>query len=301
MSLTALISHITRGSFHDGAGIRTVVYFMGCGLRCKWCHNPETFKAERVVMHLPARCMHCGSCVEVCPQHHVIEGNDMRLLREGCALCGRCTDACPTGALSLCGKSMTVDEVLAVIRKDKHYYDESGGGVTLSGGECLLQSAFCAELLRRCREEGIHTTVESALYVSWEAVEAVLPYLDHLFADMKLPDGERHKAWTGRDNTLILSNLSRIIAKGQSVTVRIPLIPTVNDSPEDMDAFAAVMAEIGVTDVELLRYNYLAEGKYDSVGLAYTSFGKAAQSDEVMASLAEQLMKRIPTLRVTYR
>lgn len=301
MPVTALISHISRGSFHDGTGIRTVVYFMGCGLRCKWCHNPETFKTEQVVMHMPVKCIHCGACVEVCPEHHVIKGNDLEFLRDGCVLCGRCTDACPTGALSLCGKQMTVNDVLAVIRKDKHYYDESGGGVTLSGGECLLHSEFCANLLKNCHEEGIHTTIESALYVPWEAVQAALPYLDHLFADMKLPDGERHKAWTGQDNTLILSNLSRIIELGNPVTVRIPLIPTVNDSLDDMDAFAALMADVGVTDVELLRYNYLAEGKYDSVGETYTSFGKAAQSDEVMAVLAERLKQRNPKLQVMYR
>lgn len=298
---TALISHISRGSFHDGAGIRTVVYFMGCGLRCRWCHNPETLNARQVVMHLPVKCMHCGSCVEVCPDHHIIEGDSLKLLREGCTLCGKCTDACPTGALTLCGERMTVDAVLATVRKDKHYYDESGGGVTLSGGECLLHADFCAELLSRCRDEDIHTTIETALFAPTEAVDKVLPYVDHIFADVKLPDGERHRTWTGQDNGLILSNLSRIIQAGKSVTVRIPLIPTVNDSPEDMDAFASILSEIGVREVELLRYNYLAEGKYDSVGLNYTSFGRAAQSDEVMAALADRLTERAHELKVFYR
>ena len=301
MSLRALISHLSRGSVHDGRGIRTVVYFMGCGLRCAWCHNPETLTAQRVLTHLPVKCIRCGACVEVCPDHHIVEGNDMRLIREGCSLCGRCADACPTGALTLCGESMTVDEVLAAIRKDKHYYDESGGGVTLSGGECLLHGDFCAELLKRCRDEGIHTTVETALFVPWASVEAVLPYVDHVFADVKLPDARRYRVWTGQDNTLILSNLSRIIEARKAVTVRIPLIPTVNDTPDDMDAFAALLSPLGVREVELLRYNYLAEGKYESLGMSYTSFGREAQSDETMAELSQRLTAGAPSITVTYR
>ena len=301
MSLTALISHISRGSFHDGAGIRTVVYFMGCGLRCRWCHNPETFSQKPLIMHLPAKCMHCGSCVEVCPDRHVVEGDRLTLLREGCTLCGSCTEICPTGALTLCGEFMTVEQVLAMIRKDRHYYDESGGGVTLSGGECLLQDKFCADLLERCKEEGIHTAIETALFVPPPSMESVLPFVDHVFADVKLPDGERHRQWTGQDNTLILSNLARVIASGVSVTVRIPLIPSVNDSLEDMDAFASLLSRVGASDVELLRYNYMAEGKYDAVGIPYVSFGKETQSDRTMAALAQRLSEGAEGLTVHYR
>ena len=301
VSSTALISHISRGSLHDGAGIRTVVYFMGCGLRCAWCHNPETFTASPTLMHHPVKCIGCGLCVRVCPAHHLLRDGETVLIREGCTVCGKCAEACPTGALSLCGEAMTAEDVMKIVRKDRHYYDESGGGVTLSGGECLLHPDFCADLLRTCREEGIHTTLESALFVPTENLTGVLPLADHLFADVKLPDGERHKQWTGQDNGLILRNLAVALSSGVPVTVRIPLIPTVNDAPADMDAFASLLNGLGVERVELLRYNYLAESKYASLGQAYTSFGDAAQSDARMALLAERLRAGAPGSSVSYR
>ena len=286
MPLTANISNISRTSLHDGPGIRTVVYFKGCGLRCAWCHNPETLDAKKEILYTPIKCVHCGKCVEVCPSHHIIDGNDMVFLREGCEKCGRCAEICPSGALSIVGKQMTVGEVVCEIRKDAHYYKQSGGGVTLSGGECLLQADFCAELLRECKKEGIHTAIESALFVPWKNIEKVLPYCDFIFADFKIADIEKHKYYTGQDNRRILENLQGIVSFAPNkVTVRIPLIPGINDSKHDITTFAEKLKPFAnkLCGIEVLRYNTLAESKYIQIGKEYTDFGETQTDDYLLA------------------
>ena len=212
MPVSGNISNIARASLHDGPGVRTVVYFKGCGLRCSWCHNPETLSVQKEILFAPIKCIHCGRGVSCCPEHHVIDGNDMAFLREGCAHCGKCAEACPTGALSVSGKEMSVDEVMKEILKDVHYYRENGG-VTLSGGECLLQTEFCAAILSTCREQGIHTTIETALFVPWAQIERVWPLCDLIFADLKVADPEKHREYTGQDNALIRENLRKLTAR----------------------------------------------------------------------------------------
>ena len=282
MSVNARITNISRGSLHDGPGVRTVVYLKGCSLRCRWCHNPETFFRTAEVLYAPMKCIGCGRCLNVCPKCHVLQDGEHTLLRGSCTGCGRCAEECPSGALSMSAKEMTAEEVLREIRKDRHFYARSGGGVTLSGGECLLQPEFSAELLRLCREEGIHTAMETALFVPWENAQAVLPYTDLVFADLKLPDAVRHREYTRQENGLILENLRKLTRVHDCVTIRIPLICGVNDSLEDMQAFAAVIDTMGegLREVELLKYNPLAEGKYQMLGAPYTSFGREAQSNE---------------------
>ncbi len=295
MSLTASITNISRGSLHDGPGVRSVVYFKGCGLRCAWCHNPETISVAPLVLYAPTKCIHCGRCVALCPKGHEIVGDDMVYHREHCTSCGTCADACPTGALSLCGKEMSLDDVLKEIRKDKHYYTESGGGVTLSGGECLLHPAFCRELLMRCKEENIGTAVESALYVPTSHMETVASLVDTFFADVKLPDAKRHEKYTGHDNALIVENLHKLTRMHDHVILRIPLIPSVNDTPEDMKSFGALISTFGdgIKEIELLKYNYLAESKYMGAGMDYHSFGMKTQSDATLQTLAEALEKAL--------
>ena len=211
--------------------------------------------------------------------------------REGCSRCGRCAEVCPSEALTTAGRRYTVEELLAEVQKDRHYYIQSGGGITLSGGECLLQAAFCRELLAACRADGIHTAVETALFVPWENVERVLPHTDWVFADCKLADPEKHRRYTGQDNRRILANLARLAeAAPGRVTVRIPLIPGVNDTDEDIAGFARVLAPLadGLRGVEILRYNNLAAGKYAAVGMGYTDFG-TPQTVESAAAYADAL------------
>lgn len=294
MSVSAPITNISKCSVHDGPGVRTVVYFKGCPLRCAWCHNPETFSASAQVLYASSKCIHCGECVAVCPAHHTVVGNDMVFQREGCTLCGNCVKACPSLALSLCGEKMTVDDLFAKIMKDRHYYSASGGGVTFSGGECLLHSHFVAQIAEKCKAERIHTAVESAFFVPWENVERVLPFIDLFFADLKIADPQKHRKFTGQDNRLIIDNITGLSEAHPNIILRIPVIPGVNDSCEDIDGFADIIRTFGkgVREIELLRYNNLAESKYESAGEAYVKFADDPQTDAEMQKLCAALMKK---------
>lgn len=291
MLLTAPISNISRTSFHDGPGIRSVVYFMGCNMRCKWCHNPENLTSGRKILSAPVKCVHCGRCIAVCPEHHKILGDDHVYVREGCIACGRCADACPSNALTVCGTDRTVSEVLKAVLKDRMYYRTSGGGVTLSGGECLLYPEFARQLLEALRNEHIHTAIETALYVPWQNAESVIDCADLVYADLKLSDPEKHKVYTGVSNERIIDNLRRLTGRHGNVIIRIPLIPGVNDSADDMACFAAVLGTMGegLKAVELLKYNSLAESKYSMSGMAYTRFGEGPQADEAVDALRNRL------------
>ena len=291
MSLNAIISNIARASLHDGPGVRTVIYFKGCALRCAWCHNPETLSAECELAFLPSKCIGCGRCVALCPSHHAVEKGKIRFLREGCIGCGKCAQNCPTGAFALVGEHVDAKHLLGEIKKDQHYYSASGGGVTFSGGECLLQADFVASVARKCAEEGIHVAIETALFVPWENVEKVSPYTNLFLCDLKIADAQKHRRYTGHGNERILENLRRISEGSVPVVVRIPVIPKVNDGEEDMASFAAVLRTLGnaVLRVELLKYNTLAASKYGMIGREYKAFAKEPQSDAQMQALAREL------------
>lgn len=291
MSLMGKITSITRGSIHDGGGVRTVVYFKGCLMRCKWCHNPETLSMDIEVIYAPSKCIACGECIKFCPPAHKAGTDKMEFIRNNCRKCGKCADVCPTGALSVSGKEMTTDEVFEEIKKDMHYYSESGGGVTLSGGECLLQTDFASELLKRCKENNIHTAIESAFYVPYRNVEKVLPYTDLVFADLKHHNSNEHEKYTGQENKLIIENIRRVSEIHDNVIIRIPLIPNVNDSEDDIRKFGKIINTFGdgIKGVELLKYNYLAESKYEGLGMEYQSFGNETQSAERMSALSTLL------------
>ena len=294
MSLSAPITNIARGSLHDGPGIRTVVYFKGCRLKCKWCHNPETLSFRKQILYIPSKCIHCGKCIELCPQHHKIQGNDMVFLREGCVACGKCASECPSLALSLCGEDMTTDAVFQEISKDIHYFISSGGGVTFSGGECLLHPDFLFEIAKKCNNNKIHTAIESAFFVPWESIQKVLPFIDLFFADLKIPNPEKHRKFTGQDNRLIIENITKLSNEHSNIILRIPIIPGVNDSDNDIDAFAEIIKTFGkgIKEIELLKYNHLAESKYDIAGKDYTKFADRSQTDEEMKKFCSSLTKK---------
>ena len=262
------IFDIRRFSTHDGGGIRTTVFFKGCPLRCKWCHNPEGIDFARRPLWFKGRCMGCGSCVETAEKGGVTMGEDGVCLHPlADENWDAVMEACPTLAIRWDSRDMTADEVMNELRRDMAFYAH-GGGVTLSGGDPLFQPEFALELLERCREAGIHTAVETELHASPESVHAVLPHADLIYADLKLMDGGLHREYTGADNGLILQNLSWLLGGecGERVVVRTPLIPGMTATEENIAAIAAYLAGINAAvQYELLNYNPLAAAKYPLV------------------------------------
>lgn len=295
MSLIANITNISRCSLHDGPGLRTVVYFKGCPLHCMWCHNPETIAFQKEIMFRPEKCIYCGKCIEICPGSYRIKDGKIDFLRNNCKGCGKCAEECPSTAISIAGNTMTVDEAFAEIAKDAPYFSESGGGVTFSGGECLMQADFVVSLAKKCKDANISTAIESAFFVPYANVEAILPFMDYIFADLKIPDAQLHQKYTGAPNTLIIENIRKISHIHKHITIRIPLIPGVNDSEESMAAFSRIINTFGdgIVGVELLKYNYMAGSKYRLVGKAYTDFGNASQPDKHIEALCRVLKEHL--------
>ena len=271
--MKATIFDISRNSYVDGPGIRTTVFFKGCNLHCAWCHNPESQSVTPQMMFYKNKCTGCGKCKEKCPS-----------ALEQCDLCGKCTLYCPHDAREICGKEYTVDAVLREILKDKSFYEASGGGVTFSGGECMLQIDFLEELLKACKDNGIHTAVDTAGHVPYEWFEQILPYADLFLYDLKCFDSQKHREYTGVGNERILENLKRLLATNTPIWVRIPIIPTVNDTEEEMQSIKAHIFSCGNPEkIELLPYHAMGEHKYDAICKIAPTF--YAPSEEQMNRL----------------
>lgn len=261
--LTAPITNIQRFSLNDGPGIRTTVFFQGCNMRCAWCHNPETLSAHAVLMHYENKCIGCGKCFEVCPKGaHKMEDGRHIIDRSLCVSCGKCAESCFASALVMSSRAYTVDEVMNEIRQDKLYYEESGGGVTVSGGEAALHGDFIVELARRCHDEGISIALESNMFLPWAKLEPVLSSMDLIMCDIKIMECVPHKRWTGVDNQLILNNVGRASLLGIPMIVRTPLIPGATDSIENLRSIAEYIAKMkNIRCYELLNFNPLGASK----------------------------------------
>lgn len=289
--MTGKIFDIKKFAIHDGEGIRTTVFFKGCPLKCIWCHNPESISTKPEIEYKEARCLDCGACTAVCPHlAHIIDGEHHKYAREACVACGKCVDVCLGEALSLFGKEVTVDEVVDTVLEDRAFYDSSGGGVTLSGGECLLQADFCAELLKKLKEYGINCNVDTCGYVDKSAIDKVAPYTDVFLYDIKHPDSDIHKKHTGVPNEKIIENLRYIDSLGKTIEVRIPLIPEVNDDDETIEKIGALLSGINnLKRVKVLLYNNLAGSKYGNIGKKNTMPEAAPQSRERVEKITEIL------------
>ena len=268
--LTATVFEIKRFAVHDGDGIRTTVFFKGCPLRCKWCHNPEGLIKSPQIAYYENKCLGCGECVKVCPTgaHSTVKGVHY-FDRSACNACGKCESVCLGNAIKFYGREMTVKEVLNVVLQDKEFYSQSGGGVTLSGGECLMQAEFCLELLKELKMHGVHTAVDTCGYVDRQTLIKVMPYVDVFLYDLKAFDEGVHFACTGVKNTLIFDNLSYLDKVGKKIEIRIPFVPDYN--AKDMEKIAKFVNRLKcVSKVKILPYHNLAGSKYLSLGMENT-------------------------------
>ena len=268
--MRATIFDIKRFAVHDGDGIRTTVFFKGCPLKCVWCHNPEGISYMPQLAYYENKCVSCGECVEICPQKaHGIENGRHSFDRNKCILCGECEKMCLGEALKLYGKEMTIDELMPLLLEDKDFYTTSGGGVTLSGGECLMHSEFCCELLKKLKENGIHTAVDTCGFVLRTAIDKVMPYTDIFLYDLKAYDEDVHIKCTGQSNKLILDNLKYIDGCGKHTEIRIPYVPNYNDEQiEKIGEFLSTFKN--VVKVRILPYHNYAGSKYKSLDMENT-------------------------------
>jgi pyruvate formate lyase activating enzyme len=276
--LTGTVFNIQRFSVHDGPGIRTVVFIKGCSLRCMWCSNPESLVKEAQLGVYPERCIgvdKCGACLRVAPDQTALVVDDNRVVALNITHHAdylACADVCPTDALKAWGKQQSVGEVMREVLADRVFYQESGGGLTLSGGEALIQSTFAVELLKAAHAEGVNTCVETALNYKPEVLDAALPYIDIALCDLKHMDAQEHRQYIGVSNERILDNLKKVVAFGTPVVIRIPIVPGHNGTRENMLATARfIVEELGnrVKQVQLLPFKKLGEEKYAALGMPY--------------------------------
>ena len=258
----ANIFNIQHFSVHDGPGIRTIVFFKGCPLSCRWCSNPESQTIKSQLMVYPDKCVRCGFCSSIC---------SVSSQRNLCLNCGRCTEKCYAEARKMVGKYMTLDEVTAVIEKDIEFYKQSGGGITFSGGEPMLWSDFIKKVGIRCKNLGINTVLETCGYVKWDNFRDIEKVIDLVYYDLKIYDDSKHKQLCGVSNRLIFENLSKI-SKIINTVVRMPIIPGINDDEKEINAMADYIADsvITVKEIHVLPYHNMGANKYDALGLAYT-------------------------------
>jgi len=296
---TGLVLNIQHFCTHDGPGMRTTVFLKGCSLRCKWCSNPESIHPKPELAYNPGKCIgkkQCGFCLKnVCPESAIYvvgsgdpEGDKVRINWDLCTNCGKCVPVCPAEALYLFGQEMTVDQVLDEVEQDSTFYRESGGGITVSGGECLLQADFVAALLAESHQRGINTAIETAGNVPWANMEKVLPHVDVVLHDHKLTDPERHKKWCGADNTRILVNFRKAYETfpEKRFIARTPLIPGVNDDEQHIRAVLAFIRPYNnVIDYELLPYHRFGEGKYGFLGRVYEMMDFSSPTPETLMRL----------------
>ena len=271
-----IITNIQKYTIHDGPGIRTEIFFKGCSLRCLWCSNPEGLEARQELGYYPSKCLgadKCGWCAKACP--HPPEKNHVSSLffnSRGCSDCLKCADACPGNAIKLWGRKMTVDALMREIMKDVEFYERSGGGVTLSGGEVMLQWEFAARLLSACREYGVHTCVESALNVPTEHMERVYEFTDMVITDIKHMDSGKHRSFTGAGNELILRNIKRTVELGKPLIIRTPVVIGCNADEENIRATGAFIRDElkgRILQYQLLPYRKMGTEKYECLNKPY--------------------------------
>ena len=304
--LTGKLYDIQGFSVHDGPGIRLTLFLKGCPLRCPWCHSPESQAFHTELNWMEIKCIgveKCGRCLTVCPHDAISPGKtkaaldgsgDIQLVttdRTKCDNCGACATACTSKAFYMCGTDYTVDEIMERVRREQPFFKRSGGGVTISGGECLSQPEFTLEVLKRCKEEGIHTAVDTTGFIKWEVIEPILPYTDIFLYDIKGINSDLHKQVIGVPNELILENARKIAAHGGKFQIRIPVMPMYSDSVETFDEIGKFCLELGdaVEVVQILPYHNLGTVKWERLQSNKPVFEASIPSDDLIQARKKQL------------
>ena len=283
-----VIFDIKKYAIHDGPGIRTTVFFKGCPLACRWCHNPEGISVASQRIYWPERCVGCGDCIQVCPQKGITPAADgMQSDTEKCNLCQTCAEHCPSAAVEFAGRKVTVSEVVHQIEKDTVFYDQSGGGVTLSGGEPLLQPEFLLGLLDACGKLDLHRTVDTTGYADAGLLLKVAQNTDLFLYDLKLMDAAKHRDFTGVSNRLILDNLKLLSRKKARIQVRVPIVPGINADADNISRTADFVSTLpGVENIAILPFHNSARGKYGRLGMDCFASDIESPGDELMKTIA---------------
>lgn len=288
----ALIFNIQKFSVHDGPGIRTTVFLKGCPLKCLWCHNPESQNINNEVLYDSKKCVLCGTCQKICPTNAIkIENDKLTTDISKCNHCGKCNIYCINGAREVVGKNYNVDEVVSEVMKDKVFYKQSNGGVTISGGEPLIQIDFVEELLKRLKEEKIHTAVDTCGAVNFDVLERAAKYTDLFLYDLKLMDDEKHKEYVGVSNKIVIENLKKLSSIHSNINLRMPIIQGINDDISHIEKTLELIKNLNIKKINLLPYHNIARHKYEKLGLVYEDEKMAIPSDVKMNSFKELFEK----------